>query len=279
MAKVIGPALQIVGVLTGNYWLVLAGTGVSYYQQRSAAKKQARAARDAYNAALSDRMQMVDLRADAPRTLAMGRVRAVEGIRRRWVSGTNSEKLTLIVSFAGHEIDAFETFWFNDVPLTLDGSGYVQTSPYLKGGKESYQTSGSLNASGTASVTLAGGPLSGTLSAIWSQGTGESTVQGTLTVSGSGVSYTLTGGPPGAAYYVTYQVTTGTPTARIRTYLGTAAQNVGAALAAEYPGKITSTDKFAGIALAVVDLDYDPDVFPQGIPNITPTLLLSHSGC
>jgi hypothetical protein len=106
---------------------------------------------------------------------------------------------------------------------------------------------------------------------VGGQGTGESTVQGTLTVSGSGVSYTLTGGPPGAAYYVTYQVTTGTPTARIRTYLGTAAQNVGAALAAEYPGKITSTDKFAGIALAVVDLDYDPDVFPQGIPNITAT--------
>ncbi len=278
MAKVIGPALFIAAnVVSGGAfawaapWLVGAGVAVSYYQQRSAAKKAARAARDAYNAGLSDRMQMVDLRPDAPRTLALGRVRAVEGIRRRWVSGTNSEKLTLIVSFAGHEIDAFETFWFNDTPLTLDGSGYVQTSPYLKGGKESYQTSGTLDSSGSASVTLAGGPVSGTLSAVWSQGSGETTVQGTLTVSGSGVSYTLTGGPPGVAYYVTYQVTTGTATARIRTYLGTSAQNVGAALASEYPGKITSTDKFAGIALAVVDLDYDPDVFPQGIPNITAT--------
>jgi len=39
------------------------------------------------------------------RTLAYGRVRAVEGVRRDWETGTHSENLTLAVSFAGHEID------------------------------------------------------------------------------------------------------------------------------------------------------------------------------
>ena len=278
MAKVIGPALFIAAnvVSGGSFawaapYLLGAGIAVSIYQQKSAARKAARNARDAYNAGLTDRMQMVDLRPDAPRTLALGRVRAVEGIRRRWVSGTNSEKMTLIVSFAGHEIDAFETFWFNDTPLTIDGSGYVQTAPYLKGDKASGQASGTLGGTGAASVTLSSAPVSGSLWAIWSTGTGESTDQGALTIGGTGVNITLSGGPAGAPYYVTYQTTTGTSTARIRSYLGTAAQNVGADLAAEYPGKITSADRFAGIALAVIDLDYDPDVYPQGIPNITAT--------
>ena len=145
MAKVIGPALFIAAnvVSGGSFawaapYLLGAGIAVSIYQQKSAARKAARNARDAYNAGLTDRMQMVDLRPDAPRTLALGRVRAVEGIRRRWASGAHEEKLTLIVSFAGHEIDGFETFYFNDTELALDGSGWVQTAPYMKGRTDSY---------------------------------------------------------------------------------------------------------------------------------------------
>lgn len=103
--------------------------GVGAERQRKARNQ----ARDAYNAGLQDRMVMADLQPDAPRTLVLGRVRAVEGVRRRWASGTHNENLTLIVSFAGHEIDAFETFWFNDLPLRLDVDGYVET-PALQDG-------------------------------------------------------------------------------------------------------------------------------------------------
>lgn len=243
-------------------------SGVGAERQRRARNQ----ARDAYNASLQDRMVMLDLQPDAPRTLVLGRVRAVEGVRRRWTSGTNSEKLTLIVSFAGHEIDAFEQIWFNDIPVTLDGNGWVQTAPYLKTSPRSDYLETTLDGSGNASVTLTSAPISGTVAAVATVGIGANAAEHAVTLSGTGTSYTLTGGPASAPCVVTWQTSVGTSLARVRTYRGTAAQNVGADLAAEYPGQLTSADKFAGIALAVVDLLYDSDAYPQGIPNITATL-------
>lgn len=264
--KVVGLAVALYGTFTANPIAKAAGVALMSAGSYLDARKARRRARDAYNASLQDRMQMVDVQPDAPRTLVLGRVRAVEGVRRRWTSGTNDEKLTLVVSFAGHEIDAFEAFYFDDIELTLDGSGYVLTEPYLKTTHVSMVEQGLLDGSGAASVTLAASPIAGTVTAIYRDGTGDT---GSLTVGGSGTSITLSGGVAGAEYWVNYQTAQGASRARVRGYLGTAAQNVGAALAAEYPGKITSADKFAGIALAVVDLEYDPDVFPQGVPRIT----------
>lgn len=327
-----------------NYAAAFLFNGVSAEKQRRAKNR----ARDAYNASLQDRMVMLDLLPEAPRTIALGRVRAVEGVRRRWVSGDNNEKLTLIVSFAGHEIDGFETFWFNDIPLTLDGSGYVVKpaqitgcsvvrsgttatltktshgrqngekvliagfslaefngtfvvagatantftytiqntgggnppgaagtidvlSPYGVDSIESHALSGTLDGSGNASVTLTNSTIN-LPTAVYMAGVGNASSQGTLTVTlVSGLDYTLSGGPAGADYVVTWQHTLTTSMVRIRTYLGTDAQSVGTDLAAEYPGKLATTDDFAGIALAVIDLNYDDSVFPQGIPNITAT--------
>jgi hypothetical protein len=36
----------------------------------------------------------------------------------------------MCIALAAHEIDAVETIYLNDVPVTLDGSGYVQEEPY-----------------------------------------------------------------------------------------------------------------------------------------------------
>jgi hypothetical protein len=91
---------------------------------------------------------------------------------------------------------------------------------------------------------------------------------GVVSVSGRTVTFE-SGGPAGYAIIITYQSITQKSTARIRPYLGLASQNVGGDLAAEYPGKLTVTDRFAGIALAVVDFLYDTDVYPQGRPNVT----------
>lgn len=272
---IVAAAYFVAGYYTGNAnfiqmgYLTLASAEVSRDRERKARNR----ARDAYNAGLQDRMVMLDLRPDAPRTLALGRVRAVEGVRRRWNSGANAEKLTMIVSFAGHEIDAFETFWFNDTPLELDGSGYVQTAPYLRTDGRSDTLSATADGSGAANVTLTSAPVGGTdVVAVYTYGTGQSQIQGSCTVTQvSGLDYTVTGAIAGATIDVSWQTSVATSSARIRAYLGTAAQNVGAALSAEYPGNLTSTDKFAGIALAVVDLWYSEDAFPQGIPNITAT--------
>ena len=345
----VGAAFAAWGAMyTGQWhWITMALANAHGAEKQRKARNQAR---DAYNASLQDRMVMTDLQPDAPRTLVLGRVRAVEGVRRRWASGTHNENLTLIVSFAGHEIDAFETFWFNDIPLRLDGSGYIVkpaqltgcsavrsgttailtktahgiangervtiagfslpefngtfavfnstantfsyaipnagvgdppgtpgtvdvVCPYFNVDNATYTLTGTLDGSGNAAVTLTGAAISGTLSAIYSTGTGDASNQNTLTVTlDSGLDYDLSGGPAGADYVVSWQSSVGIPLARIRTYLGTDAQNVGDDLAAEYPGHLTDTDAFAGIALAVVDLNYSEDAFPQGVPNITATM-------
>ncbi len=272
---IVAAAYFVAGYYTGNPgyiqmgYAALASGAIASDRERKARNR----ARDAYNASLQDRMVMLDLQPNAPRTLALGRVRAVEGVRRRWSSGVNSEKLTLIVSFAGHEIDAFETFWFNDIELTLDGDGYVQTAPYLRTDARTDSMTATADGSGDATVTITSTPVSGSeVTAVYVSGTGDAQTQGECTVThDTGLVYDISGAIAGSTITVTWQTTTATSYARIRPYLGTATQNVGSDLAADYPGKITSTDKFAGIALAVIDLEYSDDVFPQGIPNITAT--------
>lgn len=259
-------AFIVTNAATILFYAAVTGYGIN---RQNAAKRKARAA---YNDSLRDRLQMADLLPDQARTIVLGRVRTVEGIRRRWTSGTNSEKLTLIISFAGHEIDAFETFYWADLALTLDGSGYVTTAPFGRTTNTPKSTIVTLNGSGGGAFVLPSVPVGGTVQAFTSTGTGIDYVETALGVSVAGSTATLSGGPASASAQIIWQTSETASFLRIRTYLGTAAQNVGSALAAEYPGKITATDKFAGIALAVVDLTYDPDVFPQGLQAITAVL-------
>lgn len=275
MAQVIGQGLQIAGLVTGNLWLTLAGSALragDAYEQNRRARSQARTR---FNESLTDRLEMFDRQPDQARTMALGRVRTVEGIRRKWVSGANSEKLTMVISFAGHQIDAFETFYFNEVPLTLDGSGYVTTEPYAKSRSESYSSGSQALSGGGGSVVLAHTPTSGTVEAVYFIGAPEDGNQGPLTIdSVVGSTVTVSGAPVGASTFVVlYQVGTTTSTARIRYWTGAPGQDVGGDIAADYPAQTWLADaQFAGMAVAVVDITYDPDVYPQGRPNVTALL-------
>lgn len=262
-------AAYVVGVYTGN-WALLASQ-ISREAGSVKAQKQRRKAIAEYNDSLQNRLEMVDLQPDAPRTLVLGRVRYVEGVRRRWTSGTNDEKLTMIVSFAGHEIDAFESWYLDDMPVTLDGSGWVQEAPYNQTTRVQYNVDGGfLDISGAGSVVLPATPADpAAVHAVWTAGSGDLMTQGACSVSVVGATVTITSGEPYAAVWVTYTGDIETSHVRIRPYLGASGQNVGDAIDAEYPGKITSTDKFSGMACAVVDVIYNPDIFPQGRPNVT----------
>lgn len=270
MPQVVALALNVAALVPGNFWYALASAAVSLGDASVQRKRARRRARDQHNASLQDRLVMVDLQPDAPRTLALGRVRTVEGVRRRWASGADDRKLTLLVSLAGHEIDAVEQVYFDDVPVSLDGSGYVTTEPYAKTRTESASASVVLDGSGAGVVVLPHEPLPDTVRAVWVFGSGDGSNEGTPTIDSIvGTSVTLSGGLPGATATVSFQYTQSTFTARVRAFLGAPGQNVGAALAAEYPGKISAAERAEGIALLVVDLDYDPDVYPQGYPNVT----------
>lgn len=264
--RIVGAA--VVSAYTSNYAILAAQ--IQREQASVKRNKQAARARQEYNEQVKDRLEMFEPQADAPRTLVLGRVRYVEGVRRRWTSGTNEERLTLVVSFAGHEIDGFESWYLDDKLVTLDGSGWVNEAPWAKTVPEERTASGTLDAIGGATISLAEAPLGGyPVFATTAVGSGQDMAQGTASVSVSGATATVSGGTPFAGVTVVYTVGVSIKRVRIRPYLGTNAQNVGADLSAEYPGKLTSGDAFAGIALAVVDMLFDPDVFPQGRPNVT----------
>jgi len=267
---VIGWIVQAVGTAWGWTSLAIAvakvvALGAYAYNQKRRADRRAR---DAHNASLEDRMVMVDVQPDAPATLALGRVRAVEGIHRRWQSGTHDEKLTIIVGFAGHEIDAFEKWYLNDTEVTLDGSGWVQTAPWLKVRNASRSANITLDGSGGFTYDTGSNVVANSQQAVPAGGGGGSE-DASIPCSISGNNLVVSGGSAGGSVALSWQTLESTPVIRIRPYLGAAGQNVGAAIAAEYPGKITATDKFSDGAVAVVDLLYDPDIFPQGVPNIT----------
>lgn len=263
--KPLGYFFSALSFVPGFQWAAFVGVAALAADANKQKIKQRRRAQAEYNASLQDRLQMIDLQPQAPRSLVLGRVRYVEGVRRKWTSGTNEQRLTMIVSLAGHEIDAVETVYFDDVALTLDGNGYVTTAPYRKDRKEVGQATFTVT-SGAGSVDVAPNvPIGATALAIKDVEAPADTVACTI----SGTVISCTGAPSDGSYFVNYDYNTGPVLARVRAYLGAAGQNVGAALAAEYPGKITSADKFAGIALLVVDIDYDTDVFPQGPPNVS----------
>lgn len=234
-------------------------------RQRRIVDKRNRRARQEFEDAQIDRFEMIERDPRMPRTRCYGRVRHVEGVHRPFSSGTFDDKLTLFVSLAGHEIDGIEQWYLFDLPVTLDGSGWVNQAPYAR----NVLTPASQSRVDDGTITLPSDYVAGTAIATWTTGSGQDTQQGIASVSVAGLTATITGAPGGSTVHLAYTRDVGSRYVRIRPYLGTATQNIGADLAAEYPGKITSTDKAAGVAMAVMDLVYEPDVFPQGRPNLT----------
>ncbi|ABF42157.1 hypothetical protein Acid345_3156 [Candidatus Koribacter versatilis Ellin345] len=59
----------------------------------------------------------------APRVIIRGRSQLGGIVTFICSSGSNAEYLHLVVTWAGHECDAIEEYWFDNYKLTLDGSG------------------------------------------------------------------------------------------------------------------------------------------------------------
>jgi hypothetical protein len=66
----------------------------------------------------------------ANRTVIYGRAMVSGPLVFGGVAGASNQYLWLVVPVAGHEVDAIETLYLNDVEVALDGSGYATTAPY-----------------------------------------------------------------------------------------------------------------------------------------------------
>lgn len=204
----------------------------------SAKKKAERQARAQYNAAQVDRLANYPSTA-APRELVLGRVRKGGHVFFRDSVGQFREKFVVLVAIAGHEIDGVEQIWLNDIPVTTDAGGWVQTAPYLL--------------TRTATNTVAG------------------TVAPPEAIPGTIVTVTDNGEfavPPTTTYqYYVYE-----SKARITIYTGAAGQAADAGVIADFPGVWTADHRASGIAYLKCEFFYDETAFPSGLPNVTATI-------
>jgi hypothetical protein len=130
----------------------------------------------------------------------------------------------------------------------------------------------SLNGLGNGSVALDHIPDAGTVRVVYSVGSGENNSDYDLTpyASVSGSVLTVTGSPvTDVLVYASYRWNASSSKARVRKYLGTAGQAADAGMVAALPGIWTSAHTLTGLAFLVVELDYDPDAFPSGLPNVS----------
>ena len=123
-----------------------------------------------------------------PQETVYGEVRKGGTITYMKATGSDAKFLHMVIALAGHEVESIGTIYINDTPVTLDGNGFVTTSPW-----------------------------------------------------GSKI--------------------------RIKKHLGTSTQTVDPLLNSE--AGVGSDFRGRGIAYLYVRLEYDQDVFAQGIPLIT----------
>lgn len=260
-----GTGISIAALTIASYAIVI-GAAFAYGAYQAAQAKAA--ARDTFNSSLKDRLVMTAT-TNAPRSRLYGRIRNVDGILFKATHGSKNEHYTFVVAIAGHEVDGFEDYYFNDQKLTLDGTGRVLTAPFAKTSTNAWSET-TYPSAASGSFTLARPPDAG--SAVFGSqtiggGTDQYTTTVPVTLSGSTISYS--GATVAAGLDVLYQATTVDSKARIRSFTGAPGQDIsGVLIALGIPG-ITTAHKFGGIALLVVTLDFDVTAFAQGVPGMT----------
>lgn len=191
--------------------------------------------------------------------------------------------VTAIVRYGSSSVNLGVSVSGSNVTVTGATSGQVGTvtityrpdpSPYLPTPIQDYIDPIFLDANGNGSNTIRSGYIAGSAHAVAVVGEGDNRevidLTPYLTVSGS--TATITNSPAPAqsmAVTVSYQTSLTLSKARIRQYLGTSTQTSDGLLQTYFPGTWTSSHKATNIAYLVVELDYDQDAFPSGIPNVS----------
>ena len=242
---------------------VLAITASTAYGQHQRSKAQA-AARAAYNASLKDREVMIRS-AVAPRRKIYGRDLVSGPIVYACTSGDRNEHLHLVIALAGHECDAIEQVYFNDVLLPApDASGDILSGPFALASEAEGGYEGMTDAAGSLALpTVPSGISACTAAAV--DGIGQDSLLFSWTPGTS----LVTGLSPSRLVSVSYRTGAVMPKVRIRKYLGGAGQVADADLIAASGGAWTSAHVGVGICYLYVRLTYDQDVFGSiGVPQI-----------
>lgn len=271
MAFVIPFIPAIVGALTTSTLYIGIATALSVvasgFLAAKARRKQEAAARDAYNASLRDRTTMIRSTTEG-RDLVLGRVRKSGQIAYIASAGSRREKLYIVLALAGHECDAIEAYYLNDVEVAVDGSGNVTTAPYVRFERQPADALITL-AGGAGSVVVANTPIAGSARAVQNNASGLDSYEIPASISGTTLSVTGVGLPDGTVLRVSYEWNRPGYYVNLRSYLGTDSQTADAGLIAALPGTWTSNHRLRGVCYLVAELLFNDDVFTSGIPNIS----------
>lgn len=248
-------------VATYGAAILLVG-GLAYSSHKKSQAK--RAARDAYNASQVDRLTNISSSV-APRELALGRVRKGGSVFYKASTGAYQQDMYLAIALAGHEIDAIESIYLNDQPVTLDESGNVLDAPYLI----SSTATGSQDTGAGYTITLPANYIPGSVTAsVYGVIEGSNVdsygwVPASVSVSG------LTATTLNPHSVITYQYTSVVSSVQITKHLGEAGQTADAGLMAAFPGSWGNSNTVQGVAYLVARLRYSETAFPSGAPNVT----------
>jgi hypothetical protein len=253
------------GQITALTYVAFAAATLSYGSHQR--RKTQRQARDRANASVQDRLVMTAT-AQAARSRVYGRVRNVDGVVFKQTHGDNKQFYTLVVALAGHEVDAIEQVYFNEVPVDLDGSGNVTTSPFAITARQSLTTPAATVGPGGGYVVTGSPVLSIPPMATITSGSGESQTSSSEVGSWNGSGEAVFGVSV-AGWDILYQTDITALKARVRRYTGAPGQNLYADLEALVGTAVQSTDRFEGFAALLVTLTFDQDAYPSGVPSIT----------
>lgn len=238
---------------------------IGYSQNQASIAR--RRSREAFNSSQVDRLVNVNS-TESPRELVMGRVRKGGQIFFRGSTGANNTKFVVCIALAGHEIDAIEGFYLNDVPVTTDGPGGVIESPYRSATDETRTVDIPQFAT---SVVLPETPVTGSVIAVrFDAGIeGAPDQYTTLAISVAGTTVTLPYSIPTGGGSITYQSQVISSAVKLRYYLGTAGQSADATLISLFPALWTSAHTASGVPYVIGEFDFNEDAFPSGLPQIS----------
>lgn len=274
---VTGTILQVVGAVLmaiPGPWQVIGALMVSAGAMQNA-NYQKRKARDKYNASLEDR-QIMTMTYNGARSRVYGLASNVDGVLFHGTHGEHNKFYTLVVAIAGHEIESVEQVYFDNKPVSLNpGNGAVTSWPYARTSNASITSILPVEAGNT--VTLIAPPLSVPVAYVTITGADQGVAYerqiecAVRSVDGAVVTLDI---PPVQASEavstarVTYTYALASSYAYVRIFKGADDQDISGELRARGFSQITAAHRFAGIALMLVDLEYNEDVFPQGLPQM-----------
>lgn len=195
--------------------------------------------------------------------------------------------LHMVIPLAGHEVHEIGDIYFNDTLVPLDGNGWANATPYARVVETESTSVIAVTSAARTNYRSIRGVASSTLTITTSSahglsagqrftvtGMSDATFDDTYTVqsvtsptvlvaSSTRENATATGGA------ITRRTLTSTSASfvRIKKHLGSADQAADADLIAECG--LDSNFRLRGIAYVYVRIEYNPDAFPLGIPNVS----------